>query len=224
MNVCNKTAWYFFVLIAVLFTGLTEGMCSESVDALKSRLKSDNPHVRLSAVEELGTIREDESVDALIGVVESGSEDWKIQARAMRLLSVMENPRIPDLLMKALTDTFFTNDCPALKWNAVVGLGNFKRDSRVLNALIYALGDSVLYIREAAIQSLGEIGDARAVPYLVPSLQDKSFAIKHSAIRALGKIGDVQAVPFLKEIADSEDELIKNEVRTVSESLRKRSL
>jgi HEAT repeat protein len=155
-------------------------------------------------MEQLGRIGDDDSVRALMSVIENQGEDWKIQIRAVKLLAEIKNPRAVDLLIKVLDDPFFTYDCPALKWNAALALGNFKNYSKVVDVLIDALTDKTLYVREAAIQSLGEIGNRKAVPYLISALNAKSFAIRISAIMALGKIGDGAAIPFVKRVLDND--------------------
>ncbi|MBI3593024.1 MAG: HEAT repeat domain-containing protein, partial [Nitrospirae bacterium] len=137
---------------------------------------------------------------------------WKIQILAIRLLSETKDLRAAELIMNVLQYPFFTNDCPALKWNAAIALGNFGNERRIVNTLIDTLHDRDLYVREASIQSLGKIGNADAVPHLISALSDSSFAIKLSAINALGKIGSPAAIPYLRRIVDNDgDEYIKNE-------------
>ena len=170
-------------------------------------------------MEELGRIGDDDSVRALMSVIENQGEDWKIQIRAIRLLAEIKSPKAIDIFMRILQDPFFTNDCPALKWNAALALGNYKGHSKVADVLIDALTDKTLYVREAAIQSLGEIGSRKAVPYLIFALNDKSFAIRVSAIMALGKIRDGSAIPFVKRVLDNDaDPHIRDEA---AKALRK---
>lgn len=186
------------------------------IDKLLVKLRHNDPEIRLSAVEELGNIRDDESVRALMSVIENQGEDWKIQIRAVKLLAKIKNPRAIDVLIRILDDPFFTHDCPALKWNAAIALGNFKKYSKIVDTLLDALTDKTLYVREAAIQSLGEIGSRKAVPYLIFALNDKSFTIRMSAIKALGKIGDGAAIPFVKRVLDNDtDPHIRDEAARV---------
>ncbi|GER93042.1 hypothetical protein A45J_0773 [hot springs metagenome] len=209
---CTKAFKNMMVLCA-LFLIVSQGhAASHDIDKLLIRLQHDDPKLRLSAMEELGKIGDGDSVMAIMKVVENQGEDWKIKIRAIKLLAEIKNPMTVDLLIKVLDDPFFTYDCPALKWNAAIALGNFKNYAKAVDALIDALNDKTLYVKEAAIQSLGEIGDRRAVPYLVLALSDKSFAIRISAIKALGKIRDVEAIPFLRKVLDNAtDHYIKEE-------------
>jgi HEAT repeat protein len=162
------------------------------------------------------------AVDALMRIVEQRRDDWELQASAIRLLGEIANPVATDLLIRVVTDHFFTNDCPALKWNGIVALGNFRNDSRVVDALLYRLNEDTLYLREAVIQSLGKIGDREALPYLIGALSDRRFAVRFSAVKALGAIRDPRAIPFLVEVMDADAEsLIREEAAKIVEGLRK---
>lgn len=202
----DSLSFVFCILCsAFCFLVVSQGHTApHDIDKLLVKLRHDDPKIRLSAMEELGRIGDDDSVRALMSVIENQGEDWKIQIRAVKLLAEIKNPRAVDLLIKVLDDPFFTYDCPALKWNAALALGNFKNYSKVVDVLIDALTDKTLYVREAAIQSLGEIGNRKAVPYLISALNAKSFAIRISAIMALGKIGDGAAIPFVKRVLDND--------------------
>lgn len=61
------------------------------------------------------------------------------------------------------------------------------------------------YVRLAAAEALGEIGDARAVDPLIAVLQDDNEDVRRAAAEALGKIRDKRAVePLLEIFKDSE--------------------
>jgi HEAT repeat protein len=187
------------------------------IDYLVENLQSSNRQTRLLAVEELGRIRDDKAVNALLNLVITKAEDWRIKIRAVRLLGEIADPRVSEVLVKVFNDPFLNDECPAMKWNTAIALGkNFNKGSRAVDSLIDALNYNNLLVREAAIQSLGKIGDSRAVPFLIPALKDKSFAIKFGTIKALGNIGDPQAIPFLKQIAENDnDPYIKGEALSV---------
>jgi vesicle coat complex subunit len=199
-------------LICVIFLTAGSPANAGDKDSLLTALRNGDSQARMAAVKGLGKIRDEEAVGALMQAVENRGEDWRIRAQAVKELGEVRADRTISLLIKALEDDTFTHDCPALKWNAALALGNFKGYARVVDALIEAMQDRVLYVREAAIRSLGEIGDIGAIPYLITALEDRSFVIRINAVRALGKIGDRSAVPYLKKIAESgDDNLIKNE-------------
>ena len=48
-----------------------------------------------------------------------------------------------------------------------------------------ALGDQDLFVRRAAIRSLGELGDEQAIPALIEALGDKDFFVAIAANAAI---------------------------------------
>ena len=216
MGIC-RTIYASF--IGLLVIGLSVAFVPEAdadgIERLVADLDSGSPEVRMAAVERLGTIKSDESVQALIGVVRDRGDDWRLQIRAIRKLGSTDNPAFVELLIDMLNDPFVTNTCPALKWNAALALGSFARYPKVFDALVYSLHDKDIYVREAVIQSLGRLGDARAVPFLAEALHDKSFAIQYSAVKALGILKDSGAAGYLRRIArNSDDPLLRSEARS----------
>ncbi len=205
-----KKSVLIILLCIALFAADEVRAIERNYDKIMLNLQSGNYQTRLSAVEDLGKIRDEASVRMLISVVADRQENWRIQIRAIRFLGEIGHPDSADILIKTMQDPFRHYECPAIKWNTAVALGSFKKNSKVVDVLINALNDKILYVREAAIQSLGEIAESRTAPQLIPLLEDKSFAIKLSTIQALGKIGDPQAIPSLKQIAaNNTDEHIK---------------
>lgn len=187
------------------------------IDHLVESLQNSDRQTRLLIVEELSRVKDEKAVNALLNLVITKAEDWRIKIRAVRLLGEIADLRVSEVLVKVFNDPFLNEECPAMKWNTAIALGkNFNRGSRAVDSLIDALNYNNLLVREAAIKSLGEIGDSKALPFLIPALNDKSFAIKFSTIKALGNIGDPQAIPFLKQIAKNDnDPYIKGEALSV---------
>jgi len=96
---------------------------------------------------------------------------------------------------------------------AVVGLG-----APAVPALIQALGDRDLYVRCAAVEALGELGDLQAVPALIQALGDRDLYVRRVAAEALGKLGDPQAVPVLIQALGDWNEAVR---RAAAEALGK---
>jgi HEAT repeat protein len=66
-------------------------------------------------------------------------------------------------------------------------------------------------VREACVQSLGKIGDARTVPHLIMLLNDHSIAIRLNAVYTLERLADHRAVPYLKILSEKDsDEIVRN--------------
>lgn len=206
---CNL---FFIVMTISVFLFQARGSHAAVDDIIQSSLYDNDDRARMSAVEKLGTIRDDEAVTLLMSVVADRVENWIITIRAIRLLGEIANPRSTDLLLNVFNDPFLNDECPSIKWNAAVALGNFREDSRVVTALLGAMDYNNLMVREAVIQSLGNIGAPKAVPFLISALADKSFAIRYSAVKALKKIGMAEARPSLKKLAETDDDaLIRSE-------------
>lgn len=205
------------VAILVILSSLS--LSIENPQDIDEKLKKihENP---ISAIEELEIKGDDLSVKILMHIIENRYEDWKIKIKAIQSISKIKNPIAIDLLIKVLNDSFFTFDCPALKWHAAKALGNFQGYSKIEKALINSLSDDIIYVREASIESLGRLRSKEAINYIIPFLYDKNFALRISAVKALGMIGDKSTIPFLKEALDKESEiLIKDEFIRVLRSL-----
>ena len=205
---CSKIIAGTILIFLLLFILPWQAAAEGSGDRLMRDLQSGNKAVRSAAIEELGKIQDRSSLEALIGEFNASGEDWKLQIKALDALAASGAPMVTDTLMDALV-----NACPAIKWHAAVGLGGYNDDARVVDALIAALDDSTMFIREAAIESLGKIRALKAVPYLGKALRDSHFAIRLKAVRALESIGDQQSLFLLKWSADNEtDPFIRDEV------------
>ncbi|MEW6053474.1 MAG: HEAT repeat domain-containing protein [Nitrospirota bacterium] len=197
--------WGITAMLAVFFPA--EHAMSATSDDLIVRLKSKDTLEQASAVEALGRVKDQKAVDALLDFVFTKAENWKIKIRAIRLLGTIPDQKVSDKLVTVFNNPFLNEECPAMKWNTAIALGQeFNKGSRAVDSLIEALGLDNLLVREAAIQSLGKIGDSRAVPYLIPELRDKNFAIRFSAIKALGNIGNSEAEVFLRQVADTDND------------------
>ncbi|MEW6571200.1 MAG: HEAT repeat domain-containing protein [Nitrospirota bacterium] len=196
---------------------------ASDIDKLMKDIRYGYLQTSLKAVEELGKIEGKEAVDSLLYVVFTREEDWEVKIRAIRLLGEIEDKKVTDALVRVFNNPFLNEECPAIKWNVALALGKgFNKDSRAVDSLISALDYKSLLIREAAIQSLGKIGNPKAVPHLLTALDDESFAIKISAIRALGRIRESSAIPFLQRIAaNTDDPYIRQEALSVLGILRK---
>jgi HEAT repeat protein len=180
---------------------------ANNTDKLIKDLKSKDFETRMQAVEELGKDIDKNTLDVFKKYVFVKTEAWKIKTKAIDFLGTVEDREVSDFLIKIVGDPFINEGCPAIKRHAIVALGKkFNNGSKATGALIKELQDNNLLVREAAIQSLGEIGDPKAVPYLVQGLDNKSFAIRLSTIRALEQIGDIQAIPYFKRVAEKESD------------------
>src|SRR4029453_11119523 len=64
-----------------------------------------------------------------------------------------------------------------------------ERDVRAVEPLIIWLKNQDNEVRQAAIETLGQIGDPRAVEPLIAYLEHQDDEVRQAAIKALGQIG-----------------------------------
>jgi HEAT repeat protein len=195
---------------------------ADSIDVLIKHLHSHNQQTQLAAVSELGRIRNNEAIDALLDFVYERAEDWQVKIKAIRLLGEIPDKGISDKLVTIFNNPFLNEECPAIKWNTAQALGKrFNKGTRAVDSLIEALKYNNLLVREAVVQSLGNIGDSTAVAFLIPLLNDRSFAIRMSTIKALENIGSPETIPALRKIADKEkDTYIKEAALSAIKNIR----
>jgi hypothetical protein len=74
----------------------------------------------------------------------------------------------------------------------------------VVPLLVQALQDEAWWVRKAACEALGKIGDPQAIPHLAQALQDEAWEVRAAACEALGAIGDPQAIPPLLQALQDE--------------------
>jgi HEAT repeat protein len=154
------------IALCILLSGTD--INANNTDKLIKDLKSKNGKTRMQAVEELGKDIDKNTLDIFKKHVFVKTEDWKIKIKAIDFLGTVEDREVSDFLIKIVGNPFLNEGCPAIKRHAIVALGKkFNNDSKAIDALIKEIQDDNLLVREAAIESLGEIGNSEAVPYLI---------------------------------------------------------
>ena len=164
-----------------------------SLKEIRSEYKREDLEGRLVLMQALDRRTDCETVDFLMVVAGSGRENWQVKIKAIQLLGEAHDPKAVDILVNIFTSDSAHYMCPAIKTSAAIALGNFRDDRRVLDALIWGVRYDEPQVREASVQSLGNIGDAAVVPHLICLLYDNSIAIRLSTIKALERIADPQA-------------------------------
>jgi HEAT repeat protein len=206
----GRALFALFLVVVVGIPGVSSG--ADDLQRIREELKNNDWNVRLAAVEKLSNRKDENAIDLLIYVTEMRDEYWPVKIKAITLLGASGNPRAIESVLATFNDSFMNWECPSIKSYAAAALGNFKEDSRVLEALIEGVDDRELLTREASVQSLGKIGNPKAVPSLLRVLSDKSITIRLSAIKSLEQIGDPQAIPYLKRMAENEsDPVVRSE-------------
>lgn len=213
MNYCQRTAIHFQYFLASIILLLVPCVCSAelSLEEIKAEYKHKELERRKGAIQKLEGRRDEETVDFLMAVVDNGWENWQVKIRAIEFLGKAENPKAVDLLLKIFASRSLHYSCPAVKTYTAIALGNFRGDDRIQDILINGIQNDEPQVREACVQSLGKIGDARTVPVLILLLNDHSTAIRLSAVHALERLADRRAVPYLEILSEKDsDEIVRN--------------
>lgn len=193
-----------------------------AVPRLVAALRDDSPEVRAAAVESLGWIRDAQAVAGLIEALEDTArlkQDERrvcdLAASALEQIATIEalvavnewrkdqgkgeaqdTPETVDNIELTRLIHVLLNDEDGLKrWSSAKALSSFK-DSKAVSALLNALGDEDVLVRDTASESLAQIGEP-AVPGLLIAVESSNVEIRGAAIEALGKIRDLRAVPLL---------------------------
>jgi len=202
----GRTFLTLFLVAMIVVPGVSLGV--DDLQRIRQELNNDDWNVRLAAVEKLSNRNDEDTIDLLIYVAQMRTEYWPVKIKAITLLGTSGNPRAIEPLLATFNDSFMNWECPSIKSYAAAALGNYKQDSRVLEALIAGVDDRELLTREASIQSLGKIGNSKAVPSLLHLLSDKSITIRLTAVKSLEQIGDPQAIPYLKHVAENDSDAV----------------
>lgn len=199
---------FSFVFLSVFFA-LPSAFAFNS-DSLVAEFQKSDWEAHLLTDKELARFRDEASFQELLSMVNNNGIHWTTRIRMIRFMGELGTEKAAALLVDMFNDPFFNRECPSIKSYVATALGGC-RGFYVVNALISGISDREVLVREAAIQSLYRIGDARAVPHLIGALGDKSDAVKLKAISALGRIGDSSAIPHLEGMAyKTEDPIIKS--------------
>lgn len=114
-----------------------------------------------------------------------------------------------------------SDQAPEARAAAAVGLGDL-RAIEALPALLVAIEDASLHVRQMALNALGEIGDVRALPRLERALGDPRPEVRYQAIIAYTRVAkdatDVERA-LARACADSDDAVRYIALRIAEERL-----
>jgi aminopeptidase N len=98
------------------------------------------------------------------------------------------------LIKSARNDGFW-----AVRQNAVIALGKIKREEDI-HFFKDKCEDENSKVRSAAIQNLGDYGNAELVPFFRERFEkDDSYLVQAEALKSIGKSGDRSQLPFLEK-------------------------
>jgi HEAT repeat protein len=165
-------------------------MSDSETEKFVKKLQSHDVTEKIEAANTLGTIKNEESVNALINSFDDDNPEVRLQAA--KSLAEIGDPAVGPLIR-----TLKKEEGHARRY-ATFALKDIG-DSSAVHHLMGALKDEDWGVRKFSAQALGEIGDVEAVESLIELLQDEDYGVKVAATRALGDIGDERAVDPIKK-------------------------
>jgi HEAT repeat protein len=93
------------------------------------------------------------------------------------------------------------------RWQSVVALE--KMGKPAVEYLVLALKDEDKWVRYAAADALGNIGDSHVVDHLIGLLNDGDQDVRFVSAEALGKLGDPKATGALQQTCSHDNGFVK---------------
>lgn len=157
---------------------------------LVKALASPDWIVRMHAAKALGRIQDPGAVAPLVPLLQDKVK--AVREETSTALAAIGEAALSSLLA-ALTHTEWM-----VRLHAVEALGKTRSSEAVDPLLSVLFNDQDRAVREDAVRSLGQIGDAHALEFLVTAMKEPG--LRPLAIEALGRIGDRRAVPVLIDV------------------------
>jgi HEAT repeat protein len=149
------------------------------------------PRTLDAALRDLGSSRASTRASAVADLVRHAVLSDEVRARALPLVEA----------------ALKSDEAPEVRAAAAVGLGDL-RAVEALAALLVAIEDADVQVRQLALNALGEVGDERALPRLERALSDPRPEVRYQAIIAYAKVAkdawDVDAA-LAQACGDSDD-------------------
>ncbi|MGH7269901.1 MAG: PilT/PilU family type 4a pilus ATPase, partial [Polyangiaceae bacterium] len=162
-------------------------------------LRSRDPDVRRIAVEAAKKAGDPNGELAQKLLRYLRDEDWWVRERVMDALVEMAGSTLTKHLV-----TFLQDPSDVVRRFAIGGLSRGK-DPRAIGALVRAaLEDTDWWVREQAVEVVGELKDVRAIPHLLEVLK-RHPSEKLVCIQALTKLRASDAAPRFAEMLSDED-------------------
>lgn len=132
--------------------------------------------------------------NALLKVLENGTESTEVKRRALEAISPFSLPRVKELI-----ETAYNTDDVKMKASAIYAMGR-NCDLAWLPTLLIELNNHNPEMRYEAANACGELSAEEAVPRLVEMTEDHNQQVQVAAIKALGEIANEQAKQALSKL------------------------
>ncbi len=160
---------------SITFTGET------SLETLRKALNNKDPFIREDAVDALGALKDESSIELLTEVL-LNDKDEDVRISAADSLGVIGSEVALDSLKEALKD-----EAVDVRISAAEALGNIG-SGIAIDSLKEAMQDKDEEVRESAVEALGFIGGDRAIQALKAALSDENEDVRDTATEILEQI------------------------------------
>jgi HEAT repeat protein len=195
--------------LLLILSSVAYGQMTGNIDKLKADLHGDNIDRAVAAASALGSLKNSEAMDALLGALQLGSLP-RLTSALIEAIELHQNAKSVVLLRH-----FTHHRRPEIRAAAIKALGAIT-SPEVTPILLDALGDSSPMVRARAARLLAEGKVSRAEPYLFKLLKRGDTA----AATPLGTVGGVETA---KQVAELIGELPDEAIATTLGTMLKRS-
>jgi HEAT repeat protein len=178
-----------------------------ALDSLIEGLNDNSPSVREAAIRALKGYEDSRISDSVIRVLNDSST--LVRSAAVWYMREKPDNRAVEALIPLLNDE---NTIASASAEALAKIG----DAKAVDPLIKIVGSEYdrermlggdIYLRNSAINALGQIKDKKATPVVIDALQKKELRI--SAVTALRALKDNHAVPALIKCLSDDDPYVR---------------
>lgn len=198
------------------------------LNTIPDELRSPNSRKRASVAYILGEIKEERSLDLLVGLLSDISQ--VVRNRAVLSLGKIGSARVighllsaygkeeessireniilacmkinSELTLARVSERFSGEDNPKVRANLVKNLGNARNGNSVV-FFSKALKDFDGRVRANAVEALGGLKDQSLIDMIIPFLNDSNNRVRSNAALALWMIGGTAAILTLKQMLRS---------------------
>jgi HEAT repeat protein len=185
----NRVPGFALLGLSLLLSTPGSAQMTGNVDKLKADLHGESLDRAVAAASALGSLKDPEAFDALLGALQLGAPP-KLTLALVEALELHKSTKAIDLLRH-----FAANRRPEIRVAAIKALGAID-DVRIIPVLLHSLHDSSPMVRAQGARLLAERKERRAERPLFKMLRrgDKSAAVP------LGAVAGVETAKHLAEL------------------------
>ncbi len=193
---------------------------------LHAMIADTNPEVRTAAVKGLAALRSPSLLQPLLNAL--SDTEPTVREAAVAGIGALDDPQTTLFLVEALKDPAATVRQKAAKtlhnrkWEPqtdteralrAVARGDFQKAAAMgavgLEPLSTVLRSEDPFERQAAVEALARLGDARAVKPLLAALSDPASHVRNAAVEALARTGDSRMLESVMPALKDEDRHVR---------------